>query len=1674
MSLSRTPPVKATRARGSVSREQSRPSEDSQIECQLECTTWIEVLKQLEETRKQLNEEKVQRAGLQDEMNRRLQEVTNENALLKQNVLLQQQNTAISNRLLENGDLSLLLKSRAPKEIDVSQKLRKTYPLSKLSNPAAFFRWKDGVEQFLTQLEIPREEWVAITDDCYQDLAKVVYSSITRKGTATWETLMDTFIQYSSAPKQLLDNANTLFQAKFKLVEDATEFHAQNYCENALTKLHSSILTLLLMLPSQTATKTLKWLGKVADTSRFTDNLHELYLKVQTLAPVEETRKAVSSKPYNYNYNRNYYQKYKDKNFKQDIKDKSDSNNQKDNDNSGAKQQDTKKTKAIRRQFSKKPFKSDVHKNNFMQATEIPPDELGIDINMLASLQSMDDKVNLSDVLDDKESKAHEYLHQKVVEYEKTSKLNELFTINGSLNNNKCQIVVDTGSTINVVNQEFIKRCQTGNPIIVSEKKVPAYIVYGNNSVVIATKEVNTTIQLQGYTSTLNGVVANTPANIDVILGVKWLFHNCKALLFPERSIITRNDVKICDDKHMNAMLATRCSYGALEALEETDVVLYEVQDTDFQRAVKALEAEKGEQTLDKASTSTYKAFECEFKSAPKAFRTVLKKFKRLFPDDIPPGIPPQRSLQHSIELQAEVEPPKRPAYKLPVYQYEECKKQIAELLAKGFIRPSSSPYASPMLFVRKKDGTHRLCVDYRALNRITVKNKYPLPRIDELHDRLVGAKIFSKLDLQSGYHQIPVKEQDILKTAFRSRYGLYEFTVMPFGLTNAPATFQNLMNNIFFKYLDKFVVVYLDDILIYSKNVEEHAQHLAEVFQKLSDNQLYIKISKCEFGKSQMSFLGHMISSSGLAPEQDKIKAVNDWPIPLMNISDVRGFLGLTGYYRRFIKDYAKIALPLTEVLKKDAPLIWTVSMSESAQKLKRALTEAPVLRLPDLTLSFTLTTDASKHAVGAVLSQDDGNGSRPVAYESRKLSPPERNYPTHEQEMLAVIYALKKWKHYLLPKKFTLETDHLPLKYYRTQPKQNSRQIRWFQFLDEFDFDIVYKPGSQNKVADALSRRPDYVCLQSVISIVNSDLSEEIKKAYIDDETFQTELSKHDPNTIVYKDELYWKIKVRNKVRLEETNPPFTTESLEDELDENEEQAELEEEIQVELNSTPKPDTDTVEHSLLLFIPNNPYIKSKIIYEVHNTNAAAHLGINKTYNSLRKHFFWAKMFQDVKDYVTHCQVCQVTKSSTQKPQGALNPLPIPERNWESISMDLITALPLSHRRHDALYVIVDRLSKWCILIPTTKTVTSLQLARLFIDHVFIHHGLPLSIISDRDPRFLSDFWKHLFELLGTNLLFSTAFHPQTDGQTERLNRTIEDMLRASIATTSEHNWERRLSMIQFAYNNSVNESTKFTPFYLNYGRNPVVPATMVHHKVANIKCQQVNVFVQKLQEELRIAKMKLHEAQQRQKKYSDRKRNCKIEFQEGQEVYLSTKYLKGSHGRKKFDKRFIGPFKIKRKISAVAYTLDLPDDMKIHNTFHISLLKAYNPAIQVDSWKPASDFTPIDNVIVCISDDEYTDTGEDGSDKQPKPFTDDDEQERTNPTQDEDHIKAIIGRRIVKEKNRNTLEYLVEFKNKPSFESRWIPLDKLSDHLQLVNTFDEQERRIEVEDDFSSSKGG
>lgn len=1035
--------------------------------------------------------------------------------------------------------------------------------------------------------------------------------------------------------------------------------------------------------------------------------------------------------------------------------------------------------------------------------------------------------------------------------------------------------------------------------------------------------------------------------------------------------------------------------------------------------------------------------------------RQVLLKYQKVFGTRT--GLPPDRGIGHVIPETPGSKPVYVPPYRLSPLEVAEVEKQVKELLLLGLIEPSSSPYGAPILFVQKKGGSLRMCCDWRRLNAQTIKSRYPLPRIDYLLDQLHGASVFTSLDLLSGYHQILIDPADVPKTAFTTPFGHYQFKVMSFGLSNAPATFQAVMNKLFHGL--KGVLVYMDDILIFTKTKEEHVALLDKVLRILEQNEFFVRMSKCDFERSELKYLGHIVSGEGIKVDPAKIQVIENWPRPSSQ-KEVRSFLGLANYFRKFIQGYSALASPLIRLTRKEvswSDATWTDNCQKSFDGLKHALAHAPVLAIPDFTKPFTMEVvcDASLTGVGAVLMQE----GRPLAYESRRLSDAEVKWTTTEQECWAVVHALKQWRCYLEGVPFTVVTDHHPNVFFQTQKNLSRRQARWSEYLQRFDFTWSYRPGRQN-VADPLSRVVPVVLNAITLRAVTT------RRAAAANESSRLPpppklpppplplppSKRHKRSAGAHTTELVLGDSPQSGVTMTMVDSPgqgtqlprtgvtsmgvdspaegvtpragLVDDSLRKEVVTSNQNSVV---SQMQAGYAADPWFSDQSHLSLLsqrdglwwkgnlvVVPDVPGLRHSILYELHDAPYSGHPGITKTMKAVQRLYWWPSLRDDVQTYVSTCASCQRNKAVSHKPAGLLQPLPIPDSPWESVSMDFIVQLPKTTRGFDAIVVFVDRLTKMVHIAPTHTSVTAEGTAELFLDHVFKLHGMPSNIVTDRGSVFMGHFWSELMRLIGTRHSPSTAYHPQSDGQTERVNRVLEDMLRHYVGSLRHGDWDRCLSAAEFAINQAYHESIGTTPFFLNSGRNPRLPISIS----SGSKFPAPARFADRIAEGLAEAKRCLQAAQQRQKRHYDVRRRD-LSFSEGEEVLLSTKNINlrrtGDKGSTpKLLPKWIGPFTVSKVIGKGAYQLDLPENMSIHNVFHVSLLQPYRSDGRVQPPDP----------IICEEDGEaYFE------------------------------IERVLDHRINKRGRRVFREYLVKWLGYGSEHNSWEPESSLisTDQLKL-----------------------
>lgn len=901
--------------------------------------------------------------------------------------------------------------------------------------------------------------------------------------------------------------------------------------------------------------------------------------------------------------------------------------------------------------------------------------------------------------------------------------------------------------------------------------------------------------------------------------------------------------------------------------------------------------------------------------------------------------LPPHRPSDHHIKLKEGAVAPSGPLYNMSRDEQEVLRDYLRENLAKGFIRASQSPAASPVLFVKKADGGLRFCVDYRALNALTVKNRYPLPLINETLQRLSKAVIYSKLDIIAAFNRLRMAKGDEWLTAFICREGLFEYNVMPFGLCNGPASFQSYINGLLLEYQD-FATAYLDDILIYSDSKEEHVRHVRLVLQKLLDAGLQVDITKCEFHATEVHYLGLIVTTQGIRMDPKKIATIQNWEAPT-NVADVQAFLGFANFYRRFIAKFSAIALPLTALTKKNQNFTWNKEAQGAFDKLKAEFIKEPILAHFDPDLEIVLETDASDYVAAGVLSQWGRDGLlHPVAYFSSKHNPAECNYEIYDKELGAIVKAFELWRAELQGSKFPTQvlSDHKNLEYFMTTKNLSRRQARWSEYLSRFEFVIQYRPGKQGQKPDSLTRR-------------SGDLPKEGDKRL--EYQFQTVLKKRnlDPrisNNAIYLCPMHTTEDEDERTTLDLWQAGYDSDSFEEET--------------LALLRTPGTQrskeislTECTEiHGHLYYrdrryVPNFAPIRKRLLLLHHDILASGHKGRERTYEALSRSYWWPRMVEDVAKYVRNCHLCSMTKSSREKYQGVLKPLPVPEHRNKHLTMDFIVDLPASEYRGEVvrnILVVVDRLSKRKRFIPCAS-MTAEHVADLFYDNVWRYDGTPYTVVSDRGTNFTSAFFRRLCQRMGIEPRFSTAYHPPTDGQTEIVNQWLEQYLRAYVDYL-QSDWAKYIPSAEFCANDLKSATTGITPFFAEKGYHPTIgiedplphptdlsPYQLSEEEHADRYAEKLRLVTQHCQESMLWA-------QAWQELYANQNRNPAPIYRPGSQVWLNAKNVQTTRPSDKLDYRNLGPFKVTRRIGDHAYELDLPPQLQaLHPVFNTALLR-------------------------------------------------------------------------------------------------------------------------------------
>ena len=967
------------------------------------------------------------------------------------------------------------------------------------------------------------------------------------------------------------------------------------------------------------------------------------------------------------------------------------------------------------------------------------------------------------------------------------------------------KVLVDTGASHTFMSEATARSV----PIIARHRSLnPLRVELPNGDVIWAFEKVEVLLRLNTWTGKVKMWLLDI-SEYDIIMGKDWLWNN-RAVIHvfgPKLSIRGRNGSSH-EVEPLNPRRRVKTP-GAGQLLCSAGQMARYVRKRSSEAWLWIFQ--------EKASPKPMFIESCE----DDGVRRVLESKQHVFCDELPEERPIERKVKHSIDT-GDAEPINLSPYPLSREKREELTKQINYLLERGLIRPSASPWGFPVLFVRKADGSWRMCIDYRALNRISIKNGYPLPRIDELLDIVGRAKFLSKLDLLPGYWQIPLDENAIPKTAFNTLFGKYEWLVMPFGLTGAPGTFQSIMNEALRDHLGKDVLVYLDDILIFTDTVEDHLRVLEDVLSALERNQLYAKPSKCVFMQQDIEFCGHVVGSGYLRPQAAKLDVIKEWPRP-RDAHEVRQFVGLATYYRRFVEQFARIAAPLHDLLRtpvgeereRNHPITWTAACEYAFQELKRRLTSAPVLNQPDVSKPFTIETDASEWALGYVLQQEDEYGQlHPIAYDGRKLRGAELNYPTHEKELLAIKEALRTWDRYIENgTQTTVVTDHEHLQYLQTTLKYSKRLARWVDEFQSYSLRIRYRRGSDAVVPDTISRRPDFVEATKA-NIAAEDGARQLLLAGEWEARDRVTLSALQGHS-----EQDWYPAMVAYLR---DGTPASDSSL-DRYIRNSAQ-----EFRLKKSKFPF----DVEDDLLVHLNNGfeaPYLeipaRKDFVRRMHEEYG--HLGHPGLLGAIGHRAWWPTMREDIRETMQRCPNCQVSQGSKAalEREDASTLMRHDLQPFERWALDLIGPLPATPNHNRWILTAIDYATGWP-LARALPEATEEIIARFLHDDIYTNYGAPREFLTDNGPNLLSRSVEYYIRLLEARHRTTTPHHPRTNGKVENFNGLLGRMLTRYLMGKPTRLWDEYLSQALFASRIRIHSVTGQSPFFLLYGIHPRLPS--------------------------------------------------------------------------------------------------------------------------------------------------------------------------------------------------------------------------------------------------------
>ena len=849
----------------------------------------------------------------------------------------------------------------------------------------------------------------------------------------------------------------------------------------------------------------------------------------------------------------------------------------------------------------------------------------------------------------------------------------------------------------------------------------------------------------------------------------------------------------------------------------------------------------------------------------------------------------------------------------VPYHRKAEVDRQLDEMLEKGIIEPANSEWASPILLVPKSDGTLRFCIDYRRLNAVTKHDAFPLPNINDCLSSLGNnSKFFSTVDCYHGYWQVEMDPKSQDKAAFTTHRGLFKPKVLPFGPRGGVAHFSRVMSALLGSLQWKMLLIYLDDLLIFSDTFEEHLRRLDLVFKILRESNLKLKPSKCQLLRRSVNFLGHLVSSDGIAPNAEKIRAVHDWKAPT-NLEELKRFIGFASYYRRYIKDFATKCEPLNKLTRKKTPFHWDANCDSAFEFIKTSLTQHPVLAHPDFKVPFQLTTDASATGLGAVLSQIRDGKERPIAYASRTLTNAERNYSTTERECLAVVWATEHFDYFLSGAAFTVVTDHDPLTYLRSIDQPHGRLARWILRLEQYNFKIRHLPGTAIPHADALSRRDFPVT--AVVQLPNDLSSEDLVAA-----------QEKDP--IVQKVRSYW--------RLQQHPPPTEKREVKDFFARRGA-------VLLEVNGVLYIRSKFRNQEIMQLVTPSSLV-CQILTKGHDD--AGHLGADRTLEIIRQKYYWATLFRDVKAWCKTCQACQHRKNPIPSPRAPLQFPPIAARPGQMIAIDFVGPLPETAAGNKHLLVITDMFSKYADAIPCPNQEATTT-ADALVQKYFSKQGLPEILHSDQGRNFESQLIQHLCSLMNIQKTRTSPYHPSANGQCERYNKTLIEMLSLQV-NENQTDWDKWVPLMLFAYNSTQHCSTNFTPFQLHIGRQPKTPFDTLAETLIDTNKKSAHDYLSEVKKKMtqmyKITHGNLGRAMVKRKGYSDRRANF-IHYEKGDKVLLRQFTCKPGLKPKLLRERWTGPWTIDQVRGPVNFRITRKVGKKKHRVLvHHDRLKRFH----------------------------------------------------------------------------------------------------------------------------------